>query len=91
MEIKIRAPHAIDATLKNLTHWFISTQVTQLKKRGKKGRAVARLKRERHTPTQKIAYSNKMSKAGGGGGSLSLQQHRQLVKLLKVNSRRDSS
>ena len=86
VEIKIQAPHAIDATLKNLTHWFISTQVKHLKKVGNNGK-----RWDRKTAKEKQAYADRQSKAQGGNGSLSPQQHRQLVKLVKVNSRRDFS
>ena len=85
-EIKIRAPHAIDATLKNLTHWFISTQVKHLKKVGNNGK-----RWDRKTAKQKQAHADRQSKAQGGGGTLLPRQHTRFVKLVKVNSRRDSS
>ena len=75
----------------NTSHWLISTQLKKLKTVGKKGRIAQKLIRQRMTPTQKRDYADKQSKAHGGGGTLSPSQHTRLVKLLKVNSRRDSS
>ena len=75
----------------NTSHWLISTQLKRLKTVGKKGRAARKLRWQRMTPTQKRDYADKQSKAHGGGGTLSPSQHTRLVKLLKVNSRRDSS
>ena len=90
VEIKIRAPHAIDATLKNLTHWLISTQVEKLKKVQKEGGAATKRKWEKATTKQKRDYADKQSELQGDNG-LSPSQHTQFVKLVKVNSRRDFS
>ena len=73
-----------------LTHWLISTQLEKSIKGLKKGRAAAKLKRERMTAKQKRDYADRMSKAKGGSG-LSPRQHTRFVRLVKVNSRRDSS
>ena len=73
-----------------MTHWLISTQLEKSIKGLKKGRAAKKLKLERMTARQKRDYADKQSKAQGGNG-LSPSQHKQFVKLVKVNSRRDSS
>ncbi len=75
----------------NTSHWLISTQLKRLKKVATRGRAVAAERWDKKTAKQKRDYANKQSKAQGGSGTLSPSQHTRLVKLLKVNSRRDSS
>ena len=87
VEIKFRAPHAID----NLTHWLISTQLERLRKIAKTGGAASAAKWRKKTPKEKQAAVDKASKLQGGDGTLSPSQHKQFVKLVKVNSRRDSS
>ncbi len=74
-----------------MTHWLISTQVKQLKKLRGKGAAATAEKWRKMKPQKRVDLGNKMSKARGGSGTLSLQQQKQFVKLVKVNSRRDSS
>ena len=72
-----------------LTHWLISTQLKKSIEGLKKARATQKLKREGMTARQKRDYANKQSKAQRGG--LSPDQDTQFVKLVKVNSRRESS
>ena len=75
----------------NTSHWLISTQLKRLKKIGAKARRIKAERWGKKTAKQKRDYADGMSKAKGGNGTLSLRQHTRLVKLVKVNSRRDSS
>ena len=75
----------------NTSHWLISTQVERQKKIVARARRIKAKRWGKKTAKQKRDYADRMSKLGGGSGTLSLQQHRQLEKLVKVNSRRESS
>ena len=85
--------HAIDAT-QSLTHWLISTQVKRLQKQApvaaKKGGEATRRKWEKATRKEKKDYAASQSKLQDGY-AFTPDQHNQLVKLIKVNSRRESS
>ena len=70
---------------------MISTQIKRLKKVAAKARRVRAERWDRKTAKEKQAYADRQSKAHGGGCNLSPQQHKRLVKLIKVNSRRESS
>jgi hypothetical protein len=61
-----------------------------MKKIGKKGGAAFKLKMKKMTLKKKRDYADKQSKAQNPNGLLP-SQHTRLVKLVKVNSRRDSS
>ena len=74
-----------------MTHWLISTQLERLRKIAKTGGAASAAKWRKKTPKEKQAAVDKASKLQGGDGTLSPSQHKQFVKLVKVNSRRDSS